>query len=98
PDRLKTSIVLQLGDDHPGALVGALQSLAQHGINLTKLESRPTREPGWSYYFFLDLLGHREQPQVQAVLRDIRTRHELALKVIGAYPCYSERPPTAAPR
>ncbi len=90
PERCKTSIVLQLGDDHPGALVGALQSLAQSGINLTKLESRPTREPGWSYSFFLDLLGHPSQPEVEAVLQEIRLRHELALRVIGAYPCYSE--------
>ena len=57
--RDKTSLVISLHDE-VGALEKTLQAFAKRGINLSKIESRPSRKKAWDYYFFIDLVGHYE--------------------------------------
>jgi len=80
----KTSLVMA-GDDRPGSLFRALQPLADHGVNLTKLESRPRRGAPFEYVFYIDLDGSPEDPSVAAALDQVRL-HTSMLKVLGSYP------------
>jgi len=54
-------------------------------INLTKIESRPSKRRAWDYYFFVDLVGHHEEPSVKKALRELE-RQAAVLKVLGSYP------------
>jgi chorismate mutase/prephenate dehydratase len=82
--RDKTSIVLSTSN-RPGALLDILTPLAQRGIGLTKLESRPARNGAWEYVFYLDMEGHRDSQNIQAALRELQGQCAF-LKVLGAYP------------
>ena len=72
-----------------GALVDVLEAFKKHGINLTNIESRPSRKRQWEYYFFVDFYGHREQQQVQDGLDEVRG-HCLQLSVLGSFPRATE--------
>ncbi|MGQ0793700.1 MAG: prephenate dehydratase [Deltaproteobacteria bacterium] len=80
----KTSVVFSLKHE-PGALQKALQPFSEAGINLTKIESRPSKERHWEYVFFADFDGHSEDAQVQSVLRQAE-RSCAMLKILGSYP------------
>jgi chorismate mutase/prephenate dehydratase len=80
----KTSIMFSI-KDRVGALRDLLQKFAREEINLTKIESRPSRRKAWDYVFFVDFEGHRDDPRIQKVLRLIR-RDCTLLKVLGSYP------------
>ena len=80
----KTSLVMA-GDDRPGSLFRALQPLADHGVNLTKLESRPRRGAPFEYVFYIDLDGAAEDPHVAEALNEVRL-HTSMPKVLGSYP------------
>ena len=81
----KTSIVFWGFDDYsPGALVGVLSELAQRGVNLSKIESRPRRVRLGHYMFFADLEGARDDPPVRDALAALGARVE-TLKVLGSY-------------
>lgn len=79
----KTSILF-VTRHHPGALADALSILAKHEVNLTRIESRPTREAAWEYQFFADLDGHVNDEPVSKALADLaeETSH---LKILGSY-------------
>lgn len=79
-----TSIVMS-APNKPGAVHGLLSPIAAHGISMTRIESRPSRLARWEYMFYVDLLGHADEPKVAQVLKELK---ELApfLKVLGAYP------------
>ncbi len=79
----KTSLVFSTRNI-PGALFRALSALALRDLNLVKIESRPRRGRPWEYMFYIDLLGRREEPQVQNALGHLA---ELAdfLRVLGSY-------------
>ena len=82
----KTSIVFWgFNDESPGALVGVLSELADRGINLTKIESRPRRVQLGHYMFFADLEGSGTEPRVEEALRALGERVQ-TLKVLGSYP------------
>lgn len=81
----KTSIAFGFREDRAGVLVGVLQELAQAGINMTKLESRPSKAVLGDYIFLIDLEGHRDDPVVAAALERIAARTGL-FKVFGSYP------------
>jgi chorismate mutase / prephenate dehydratase len=69
----------------PGALYKVLTPIADNGLNMVKLESRPSRHENWSYCFFLDLEGHLDTPAVKETV-DVMRGLCLFLKVLGAYP------------
>ncbi|MFC1979500.1 prephenate dehydratase [Chloroflexota bacterium] len=80
----KTSIVFSL-KHKPGALYESLRELASSNINLTKIESRPTRQKPWEYNFYLDFEGHREDKAFQEALKNLENT-ALFVKVLGSYP------------
>ncbi len=80
----KTSIVFSL-KHKPGALYGILKEFAGRNINLTKIESRPTKQTPWEYNFYLDFEGHREEAVVREALENLE-RASLFVKVLGSYP------------
>lgn len=80
----KTSLVVELAHE-PGALYDALLPFSQHGVNLTKLESRPMGDAPWQYRFYLDLEGHVATPSVQAALDELGAR-VASYQVLGTYP------------
>ncbi len=69
--------------DTPGALLHALQPFAQHGVNLRRLESRPTGDP-WSYRFFVEFDHEVGNPHVERALEDLRS-HTAAVRIVGTY-------------
>lgn len=82
--RDKTSLILGLRD-RPGALHDALGVFADEGINLTRIESRPSRKALGEYLFYLDLEGHRQDPRVRSALKSLEGKAAF-LKVLGSYP------------
>ena len=81
---MKTSLLLTL-PDKAGALREVLAYFDEQGINLCKIESRPTKEKIWDYVFFLDLDGHQDDDTVSEALSKLAARCEL-FKVLGSYP------------
>jgi chorismate mutase / prephenate dehydratase len=80
----KTSLLLTTAHEK-GALARCLNALAQHGVNLTKLESRPSLERPWQYLFYLDHEGGLHEPHVDLALREL-AKHAEALRILGTYP------------
>jgi chorismate mutase / prephenate dehydratase len=80
----KVSLVLATRHEH-GALVRCLNILADEGINLAKLESRPRPGAPWEYVFYIDVEGHLTEPRMQAALAGLAAR-TVFLKVLGCYP------------
>ena len=82
----KTTIAFDFDKpDAPGLVYGAMRPFADRGINLTKIESRPTGTGMGNYIFLLDLEGHIDEPHVQQAITELR-RHTSTFKVLGAYP------------
>jgi prephenate dehydratase len=86
-ERYKTSLVFTT-QHVPGALYNCLGELAERGINLTKLESRPSRTKPWHYVFYLDFEGHRQDPPCEEALLGLLRRTSF-VKVLGSYPAVS---------
>lgn len=80
----KTSVVFAV-KHKPGALYESLQTLADRKVNLTKIESRPTRRKPWEYNFYVDLAGHREDRLLKEALAAL-DESTLFVKVLGSYP------------
>jgi chorismate mutase/prephenate dehydratase len=80
----KTSIMFSI-KDRPGALHDMLNSFRKSGINLTKIESRPSKVRAWDYYFFVDMEGHAEDKIVKKSLKDLEKKCHF-VKVLGSYP------------
>ena len=81
----KTSVVCFIEKDRPGSLLAILHEFSDRQINLTKLESRPTKERLGEYCFFIDMEGHADEPPVRYAIDSLRTKI-LEVKVLGAYP------------
>lgn len=81
----KTSIVCFIHKDRPGSLLQILQEFAFRNINLTKIQSRPTRRALGEYCFFIDFEGHIEDEIVQDVLNCLRCKLR-EVKMLGSYP------------
>ena len=69
----------------PGALFRLLEPLAEHRINMTRIESRPSRKRKWDYVFFIDVEGHVSDPPLAKALARLEKRASL-FKVLGSYP------------
>ncbi len=82
--RDKSSYVFSL-NDKPGALLTALEPFSSRGINLTKIESRPSRRRAWDYYFFADIVGHHDEPEIRAAIGELEARCPF-VKWLGSYP------------
>ena len=84
----KTSICFNFDADRPGSLVGVLQEFSNRGINLNKIESRPTRKSLGRYFFLADVDGHKADEAVRDALEVIAGKVSM-LKVLGSYPRYT---------
>jgi chorismate mutase/prephenate dehydratase len=82
--RDETSLVMS-APNRPGAVHGLLEPFANHGVSMTRLESRPARTGLWEYLFFVDLVGHETDAAVAAALEELRKKAPM-LKILGSYP------------
>jgi chorismate mutase/prephenate dehydratase len=82
--RDKTSIIFFL-QHKPGALYKCLSVMAEKGVNMTRIESRPAKTKKWEYLFFVDMEGHIENKKVGEALKEME-KHCVFLKVLGSYP------------
>jgi chorismate mutase/prephenate dehydratase len=80
----RTSIVVST-NNKPGALHNLLEPFRRHNVDMTRLESRPSRSSKWSYVFFIDFVGHIEDAAVIEVLKELAVEVS-ELKVLGSYP------------
>ncbi|RKY30764.1 MAG: prephenate dehydratase [Candidatus Omnitrophota bacterium] len=80
----RTSIMFSI-KDQVGALHDMLLPFKKYKINLTKIESRPSKRKAWDYYFFVDLDGHQGMPKVKKALSELEDKCKF-LKVLGSYP------------
>lgn len=80
----KTSIMFSI-KDRPGALYNILEPFKKAKINLTKIESRPSRRKAWEYIFFVDMEGHTDDKKVKKAIDEVKEGC-LYLKVLGSYP------------
>jgi chorismate mutase/prephenate dehydratase len=80
----KTSIVFSVRHV-PGALFNAIQRFSERGLNLTKIESRPTRDVPWEYVFYCDFEGHRNEERCLTTLKELEAKCQF-VKVLGSYP------------
>lgn len=79
----KTSILFVLSDN-PGSLYEALGTLAERGINMTRIESRPMKTRNWEYLFFTDIEGHEQDKPINEALKEME-KHCVLLKRLGSY-------------
>ena len=80
----KTSLLIST-KNIPGALLGVLQPLADHGISMNKIESRPAQGYKWAYVFFIDIDGHQDDENVINALNELKQQAAL-FKILGSYP------------
>ena len=80
----KTSLLIS-ATNRPGSLYRLLEPLARNDISMTRIESRPSRGGLWEYVFFVDVEGHRDEPQLAGALEELRAEAAL-FRVLGSYP------------
>ncbi|RPF85862.1 MAG: prephenate dehydratase [Roseibacillus sp. TMED18] len=86
--RDRTSILFSV-NDRPGSLVAALKAFDSFEINMSKIESRPSKQKDWEYIFYVDLAGHCETEQVSSALVELE-KHCSLVKLLGSYPDSAE--------
>jgi chorismate mutase/prephenate dehydratase len=79
-----TSLVVSI-TNRPGAVHDMLVPLKNHGVSMSRFESRPARSGQWEYYFYIDVEGHPDEPRVAAALRELRDVCAF-FKILGTYP------------
>jgi chorismate mutase/prephenate dehydratase len=85
----KTSLVVSV-KDRVGALSDLLEPIRAHEINMTKIESRPSKKKAWDYYFFIDMEGHMEEEPVKGTIAEVEEKVRF-LKILGSYPAIKEK-------
>lgn len=93
----KTSLIIAV-PHKAGALYHALQPLDDHGVSMTRFESRPAKRGAWEYFFFMDIEGHIKDPAIAVALDDLRKSCSF-MKILGSYPIEEDfgtnsQPPT----
>lgn len=83
----KTSIVVSI-KDKVGALYEMLTPIRKYRVNMSKIESRPSKKKAWDYYFFIDFEGHVDHPKIKKMLDEMEGKVKF-LKVLGSYPVVS---------
>lgn len=81
----KTSVIFSIYEDRPGGLYNILGIFQKNNINLTKIESRPSRKGLGKYLFFVDFYGHEDDVVIKNILKEIDD-NTYFLKVLGSYP------------
>ena len=81
----KTSLALFIHKDQPGALLQILQEFSYRYLNLTKIESRPTKQELGQYMFFIDVAAHVDDEPLKQALKCLRCKLS-EVKVLGSYP------------
>ena len=92
--RDQTSLILAV-PDRAGAVHALIEPLARHGVSMKRFESRPARQGGWEYYFYIDLIGHQDDPAVAPALAELKAQCAF-YKSLGSYPSESAPPPQAS--
>ena len=82
--RDKTSIIFSIKHE-PGSLYRIIENFYKNNVNLTKIESRPTKSNTWEYNFYVDFEGHQNNPKISEMLKKIK-QETLFMKVLGSYP------------
>jgi prephenate dehydratase len=85
----KTSLIIYLEKDRPGALYEILGAFAKRKINLTKIESRPSKKELGDYYFYIDFEGHTSDVLIKDALEDTKVKVD-TLKILGSYPAFKK--------
>jgi chorismate mutase/prephenate dehydratase len=83
-----TSLLIALGEaasSHSGSLLQMLQPFDSRGISLSKIESRPTKLKAWDYYFFVDVMGHYDEPLMREAVGELQKFCPM-VKWLGSYP------------
>jgi chorismate mutase/prephenate dehydratase len=80
----KTTLLIS-AKNRSGALYHLLQPLKDYGLDMTRIESRPSKDTNWEYLFFMDIDGHAESKEVRAAFSELKQEAEL-LRVLGSYP------------
>ena len=80
----KTSVMVSI-KDKVGALFLMLKPFEKYGVNLTNIESRPSKKKAWDYYFFVDMKGHVEDLKVKKALAEVE-KNAGEVKILGSYP------------
>jgi chorismate mutase / prephenate dehydratase len=80
----QTSVIVSV-PDKAGAVHSLIEPLARHGVSMKRFESRPARQSGWEYNFYIDLMGHRDDANVKLALAEIQAQAQF-YKVVGSYP------------
>ena len=83
-EQMKTSIMFFVKDE-PGSLYNMLEIFKRHNINLTKIESRPSKQKAWEYIFFIDFKGYWKDKKIEVALKELGKKC-ISLKVLGSYP------------
>lgn len=84
----RTSLLFAI-HDRPGSLVRALQAFEHFDVNMSKIESRPSKRKDWEYVFYVDLAGHCGQTEVKDALDELE-KHCSLVKILGSYPDTNE--------
>jgi chorismate mutase/prephenate dehydratase len=82
--RDRTSLAVT-AHNRPGAVHELITPFAQHGVSMSRIESRPARTGQWEYYFYIDLEGHQEEPRVAQALAELKAKAPF-VKIFGSYP------------
>ncbi len=80
----QTSLIISV-PDKAGAVHRLIEPLARHEVSMKRFESRPARQAGWAYHFYIDIIGHQDDPPVAAALAELKAQ-ALFYKVVGSYP------------
>jgi prephenate dehydratase len=91
PSKPKTTMLVTLAEDFPGALHQVLATFAWRRINLTRIESRPTKKKLGSYYFYIEVEGSLDSVLIPAAIEEIRAMG-CQVRLLGSYPSYTYEP------
>ena len=80
----KTTLMIS-AKNRSGALYHLLAPLAENGLDMTRIESRPSQNANWEYYFFMDIDGHKDDEKVEKALKGLALESQL-IRVLGSYP------------
>ncbi len=85
PSGADKTTLLVAGDEGPGLLHGLLEPLAKHRLNMTRIESRPSRQKKWEYVFFIDVDGHADEEPLKTAIAEME-RVGGRTRLLGSYP------------